>query len=115
MNIKEFELQNLKKETNGVLNGVIDLHIKALKRKRNKADMLELQTNMTNKNFRAFSPLKKNRLLMSSNDSNLLILEIPEPVVTRDAAFAVKRKIKDAPYQSFKANRMSSIFSKFQA
>jgi hypothetical protein len=58
LNIKEFELQNLKKETNGVLNEIIDLHIKSLKKKRKRSDILDIQTMMTKKEIRLFSPLK---------------------------------------------------------
>lgn len=60
-NIKEFELIQLKKDTKGILDGIIDLHIKALKKRRKVSAQPERQMNMTRGDFRAFSPLKKNR------------------------------------------------------
>ena len=60
--IKEFELHQLKKETNGFLNGIINCHISALKKKRIQQNQGD-KTNLTRMHFRAYSPLKNQRHL----------------------------------------------------
>jgi len=59
LNIKEFELKVLKTDTDGVLNGIIDLHIKAIRRRREHSNNLEKMMNMTRADFRLHSPLKR--------------------------------------------------------
>lgn len=67
-NIKEFELHQLKKDTLGILNGIIDIHIKAIKRRKQSVNNRKL--NMTRRDFRTYSPLKNLRRGISRLDGN---------------------------------------------
>jgi ribosomal protein L44E len=71
-NVKEFELQQLKKDAGGVLNGIIDLHIKALRKRRMHSGHPDRKFNQTRGGFRAYSPLKKAR---NQNSSRLVSLQ----------------------------------------